>query len=93
MILPSFSVGRYQRINTAGTTLVGTGSACLLGIFVSAKSGSPSVIVRDGVNQIAELSGAPLTAGQFYQMPFRINSGLVVVTTGAVDLTVSYLPI
>lgn len=92
MILPSFQVGRYRRINSAGTTLVDPGTAVLLGVFISSAVTGATLTVNDGPNQVARVSLTDAMRGQFLQMPFRLNNDLIVVTTGTLDITVDYLP-
>lgn len=65
---------------TATTTLGGTNSGNLLGIFVSSVSGSPTLAVSDADG--SKIATFTPVAATFYPMPLRFRAGLI-VTVGA----------
>lgn len=72
---------------TATTTLV-SAPGNLLGIFVASASATPTLAVSDGANIVVN-TFTP-SAGQWYAMPFRFGTSLIVTIGGTVDCTVSW---
>lgn len=84
-------IGDYAQI-AAGTNQVRVKPGQLLGIFVSAASGGPTITVYDdaaaGTTKKIVDTFTP-TAGQFYPLPFAFLNGLYIVLGGTVSCTVA----
>lgn len=72
--------------NITATTTVYTGAGGLFGIFVASASSTPTIKVQD--NATTMVNTFTPTAGQFYQIPGRFDTSLVVTIGGTVDCTV-----
>ncbi len=92
---PSASVseaGNYT--NLTADTLVRTGPGKLLGVFVASASGTPTIKVWDNTSAATTVIVNTFTpsAGVFYPMPCRFETGLYVDIGGTVDITVFWEP-
>lgn len=72
--------------NITSTTTLWTGQGGILGIFVSAASGTPTISVSDGATTM--VSTFTPVAATFYPMPGRFGTSLVVTIGGTVNCTV-----
>ena len=80
--------------NISASALIRTGPAKLLGIFVASASSSPTIKVWDAVSAAAPIvvnTFVP-SAGVFYPMPCKLQTGLYVTIGGTVDCTVFWEP-
>lgn len=84
MSLPVTESQNYK--NITATTTVYTGTGAILGIFVASASSTPTIKVQDGASTIVNTFSP--AGGQFYPIPARFNTSLVVTITGTVDCTV-----
>jgi hypothetical protein len=89
--------GYYANIVGAATTTVKAGNGALLGIVVNAAAVSGSITIFDSLTGSGTKVGtitfpATLLANQ-EELQYRVqfNTGLTIVTVGAVDITVCYL--
>jgi hypothetical protein len=72
--------------NTTATKTVFTGVGSIYGIFVASASSTPTIKVADGSNTIVN-TFTP-TGPNFYQIPARFGTSLIVTIGGTVDCTV-----
>jgi hypothetical protein len=86
------AVGGYRQLSASANIAVGARD--ILGIFVSAASGSPSITVYDdsGTGTTTKVidTFTPVAA-TWYPMPFSVDNGINIVIGGTVSATVSYL--
>lgn len=84
--------GAYK--NISASTLVRTGPAQLLGIFVASASATPTIKVWDALTGVAPILVNTFTpaASTFYPIPATCQTGIYVSISGTVDCTVFWLP-
>lgn len=89
---PVSEAGDYT--NISASALIRTGPAKLLGIFVASASSTPTIKVWDQTSGAAPVVVNTFTpsAGVFYPMPCKLNTGLYVTISGTVDCTVFWEP-
>jgi hypothetical protein len=75
--------------NITSTTIIFTGPCGLLGIWVSSASNTPTLKVQDGSATVAN-TFTPV-APNFYVLPFKCATSLVVIISGTVDCTVAWM--
>lgn len=88
----AYHVGSYKQISISGNVSP-TGNKFLLGIFVSAASGTPTITVYDdaGVGTALKMvdTFTPV-ASTWYPLPMVATLGINVVLGGTVSCTVVY---
>ena len=89
---PVSEAGDYT--NISASELIRTGPGKLLGIFVASASSTPTIKVWDQTSGAAPVVVNTFTpsAGVFYPMPCKLNTGLYVTISGTVDCTVFWEP-
>jgi len=95
MTIGSFS---YANITTATTTTVKSGSGYLNGLIINKGVAAATITIYDNTAGSGTLIGtitfgAALLGDPPIPVPYNINftTGLTIVTSGATDLTISYL--
>lgn len=85
--------GKYANITTADTTLVHTGGGALRHITVNGGTLTGTITIYDGVDADGTLIGtigASQANGNVYLYDVEVTDGICIVTSEAVDITVSY---
>ena len=89
---PVSEAGDYT--NISASTLIRTGPGKLLGIFVASASSTPTIKVWDNTSAATTVLVNTFTpsAGVFYPMPAKFQTGCYVTIGGTVDCTVFWEP-
>jgi hypothetical protein len=81
--------------NITATTTIATGPCWIFGIWVSAASSTPTIVVTDAAATGTSAAFAPSftpVAATYYQMPACLSNGLTVTIGGTVNCTVMWGP-
>ena len=91
MALSAINAGSYKQISATGNVSPIPGA--ILGIFVSAASGTPTITVYDSATTTTTTKIVDTftpTAGTYYQFPVDTQNGIYVVLGGTVSATVVF---